>query len=38
MGGRSSVSGLKVTVFGANGFLGRYLVNKLGKLNYKVNQ
>lgn len=32
MGGRSSVSGLKVTIFGANGFLGRYLVNKLGKL------
>lgn len=31
LGGRSSVSGLKVTVFGCTGFLGRYLVNRLGR-------
>jgi NADH dehydrogenase (ubiquinone) 1 alpha subcomplex subunit 9 len=31
-GGRSSVSGIKVTVFGATGFSGRYIVNKLGRL------
>lgn len=31
--GYSAVSGHVVTVFGCTGFLGRYLVSKLGKLN-----
>jgi len=31
-GGRSSVSGLKVAVFGATGFLGRYVCNEIGQV------
>ena len=31
-GGRSSVAGLTATVFGSTGFLGRYVVNKLGRV------
>ena len=31
-GGRSSDGGLKVTVFGCTGFIGRYLANELGKI------
>jgi len=35
-GGRSSVSGATVTVFGGTGFLGRYVVNRLGKMGCRV--
>jgi|EP00908_Phaeocystis_cordata_P014247 NADH dehydrogenase (ubiquinone) 1 alpha subcomplex subunit 9 len=35
-GGRSSVSGATVTVFGAAGFIGRYVVNRLGKMGCRV--
>jgi len=35
-GGRSSVSGIKATVFGARGFLGKYVVNRLGRIGSSV--
>ncbi|XP_063784561.1 NADH dehydrogenase [ubiquinone] 1 alpha subcomplex subunit 9, mitochondrial [Pseudophryne corroboree] len=34
--GRSAVSGVVATVFGATGFLGRYVVNKLGRIGSQV--
>ena len=35
-GGRSSNSGITATVFGATGFVGRYLVNELGRIGSRV--
>ncbi|XP_041906944.1 NADH dehydrogenase [ubiquinone] 1 alpha subcomplex subunit 9, mitochondrial [Corvus kubaryi] len=34
--GRSSVSGIVASVFGATGFLGRYVVNRLGRIGSQV--
>jgi NADH dehydrogenase (ubiquinone) 1 alpha subcomplex subunit 9 len=35
-GGRASFSGIVATVFGSSGFLGRYIVNRLGKIGSQV--
>lgn len=34
--GRASISGITATVFGSTGFLGRYVVNALGKMGSRV--
>lgn len=34
--GRASISGITATVFGCTGFLGRYMVNVLGKMGSRV--
>lgn len=36
LGGRSSVSGIRATVFGGSGFLGKYVINRLGKCGSQV--
>lgn len=36
IGGRSSNSGITATVFGAYGFVGRYLINELGACGSRV--
>ena len=36
VGGRSSVSGMKVCVFGGTGFLGKYVINRLGKIGTRL--
>ena len=33
--GRSGVSGITATIFGASGFLGKYVVNRFGKIGSK---
>lgn len=35
-GGRSSISGINATVFGATGFIGPYVVNRLGQVGSSV--